>query len=333
MKTTSRPIRSDLKPALGFLAPNLIGFLLFLAGPMIFSLGASFTNWNLDRSAPFAFTGFDNFVRLWHDREFWLYFVNTIYLMIGIPVAIAGSLVLALLLNQNVRGMTAYRTLFYLPTFTSGVALMLLWKALYNPDFGPINVILGWLIDASHVNALLAHLGRGPIAPPDWLTSSHNLLALAIDHVGFDKRQFGVGARDALVNMGVWTAIGGNNMLLYLAALTNIPKDLYEAAEIDGAGRWHSFWHVTWPQLAPTTFFIVVISFIGGLQGGFEQARVMTQGKPNNTTVSLTYYIYIKGFEQFQMGYASAIAWVLFLLIFAITLVNWRFGRSAAAVE
>lgn len=332
MKNPQRS-KSDFWPAIGFLTPNLLGFLLFLAGPMLFSLGASFTNWNLDRSAPFAFTGTDNFVRLFHDREFWLYLVNTGYLMIGIPAAIAGSLLLALLLNQNVRGMTAYRTFFYLPTFTSGVALMILWKCLYNPDFGPINVLLGWLIDASHINNVLSWLGWPALTPPEWLSSSHNVLGLAVDHVGFDRRQFGLGARDALVNMGVWTAIGGNNMLLYLAALTNIPKDLYEAAEIDGAGRWKAFWHVTWPQLAPTTFFIVVISFIGGLQGGFEQARVMTEGKPNNTTVSLTYYIYIKGFEQFQMGYASAIAWVLFSMIFVITLINWRLGRSAAVAE
>jgi multiple sugar transport system permease protein len=210
---------------------------------------------------------------------------------------------------------------------------MILWKCLYNPDTGPINAAIGWLIDTSHVNALLVHLGHAPISPPDWLSSTHNLLGLPVDHVGFDRRQFGLGARDALLNMGIWTAIGGNNMLLYLAALTNVPRDLYEAAEIDGAGRWHAFWHVTWPQLAPTTFFIVVISFIGGLQGGFEQARVMTEGKPANTTVTLAYYIYIKAFEQFQMGYASAIAWVLFSMIFVITMINWRLGRSAAVAD
>lgn len=325
--------KSDLWPALGFLAPNLLGFAIFTLGPVLFSLVAAFTNWNLDRSAPFAFTGAENFTRMAHDREFWLYLVNTVYLMIGIPVAIVGSLLLALLLNQNLRGMTLYRTLFYLPTFTSGVALMILWKCLYNPDTGPINAAIGWLIDTSHVNALLAHFGHLPISPPDWLSSTHNLLGLPVDHVGFDRRQFGLGARDALLNMGIWTAIGGNNMLLYLAALTNVPKDLYEAAEIDGAGRWHAFWHVTWPQLAPTTFFIVVISFIGGLQGGFEQARVMTEGKPANTTVTLAYYIYIKAFEQFQMGYASAISWVLFSMIFVITLLNWRLGRSAAVAD
>lgn len=115
-------------------------------------------------------------------------------------------------------------------------------------------------------------------------------------------------------------------MLLYLAGIANIPRDLYEASEIDGAGVWGKFRHVTWPQLAPTTFFIVVMSFIGGLQGGFEQARVMTEGGPAGTTTTLAYYIYTKAFEEFQIGYASAVAWVLFTIIFAITLVNWRFG-------
>jgi multiple sugar transport system permease protein len=320
--------RTDLQPALFFLGPNLLGFLLFTAGPVLFSLGAAFTNWNLDRSAPFAFTGFENFSRLLGDREFWLYSVNTAYLMLGIPISIAGSLGLALLLSQSLRGITAYRTLFYLPTFTSGVALMLLWKTLYNPDFGPINQFLEWVIDATHLNALFPSL-----RPPHWLSSTHNVFGLAIDRVGRDPAQFGLGARDALVNMGIWTAVGGTNMLLYLAALTNIPRDLYEAADIDGAGRWTRFWHVTWPQLAPTTFFIVIISFIGGLQGGFEQARVMTQGKPANTTVSVTYYIYIQAFEQFQMGYASAISWALFSVIFVITLINWRLGKSAAAAD
>src|SRR5439155_20016822 len=164
---------------------------------------------------------------------------------------------------------------------------------------------------------------------PKWLQSAQNLMGMVPQHVQFVGRYFGVGAREALINMTVWVAIGGNNMLLYLAALTNVPQELYEAAEIDGAGKWKKFWNVTWPQLAPTTFFITVITIIGGLQGGFEAARIMTEGGPANTTTTLAYYIYIKAFQEFQMGYASAIAWVLFAMIFAITLINWRFGSRA----
>src|SRR5207249_1647909 len=148
-------------------------------------------------------------------------------------------------------GVVAYRTLFYLPTFTAGVALMLMWKAMLNPDFGPINVVIEWI---------LRHVGLSEVHAPGWLGSMSNLLGLMPERVGFSWKFFGLGARDAIILMGVWTVIGGNNMLLYLAALSNVPQELYEAADIDGAGSWHKFWSVTWPQLAPTTFFIVVMS-------------------------------------------------------------------------
>jgi multiple sugar transport system permease protein len=120
-------------------------------------------------------------------------------------------------------------------------------------------------------------------------------------------------------------------MLLYLAALSNVPQELHEAAQIDGAGKWATFRHVTWPQLAPTTFFIVIMSVIGGLQGGFEQARVLTQGGPAGITTTLAYYIYNKAFLEFQIGYASAVAWVLFMLIFAFTLVHWKLAAKELA--
>ncbi len=312
--------RSDLLPALIFLLPNFIGFALFTAGPVLFSLGASFTNWDLQHSVPFAFIGVENFRRMFADVDFWVFSINTLYLMIGLPFAIAGSLGLALMLNQKLRGISVYRTLFYLPTFTYGVALMILWKKLYNPEFGPINRVIDGTFRLLNIDA------HGP----KWLQSTDNLLALVPQKLHFAWVNFGIGAREALVLMIVWVAIGGNNMLLYLAALTNVPQELYEAADIDGANKWSKFWHVTWPQLAPTTFFIVVISFIGGLQSGFETARVMTnKGGPAGTTTTLAYYIYIKAFEEFQMGYASAVAWTLFAIIFAITLVNWKFGSRA----
>ncbi len=200
----------------------------------------------------------------------------------------------------------------------------------------------------------LGWLGFGNAKGPAWLLSTQNLFALAVERLGIDPGQFGLGAREAIILMGLWGAVGGGNMLLYLAALTNVPKELQEAAELDGATRWQQFWKitlpmlvpsilvamifrtitaiqtfdVTWPQLAPTTFFIVVMGFIGGLQGGFEQARVMTGGGPAGTTTTLAYYIYNKAFTEFQMGYASAVALVLFALIFAVTLINWKFGNK-----
>ncbi|MEM1212529.1 MAG: sugar ABC transporter permease [Planctomycetota bacterium] len=147
------------------------------------------------------------------------------------------------------------------------------------------------------------------LEPPRWLTS-----------IGW--------AKPALMIMGFWGAIGSNNMLLYLAALTNVSPELYEAADIDGASRLQRFWNVTWPQLAPTTFFILVMSTIGGLQGGFEQARVMTGGGPAGATTTLSYFVFIEGFQTGRLGFAAAVAWGLFALIFGITLINWKFGKK-----
>jgi len=203
----------------------------------------------------------------------------------------------------------SFRTLFYLPTFTAGVALMILWKALYNPQTGPINVGLGTMFES---------VGYAPQAIegmlPEWVADVE-------------------WAKPALIIMGVWTAIGGTNMLLYLAGLSNIPLELLDAARVDGAGRWARFRHVIWPQLAPTTFFISVMSIIGGLQGGFEQARVMTQGGPAGSTTTLSYYIYNKFFEDLDLGYAAAISWILFAVIFIATAINWRFGKKLEVVE
>jgi len=312
--------RRDLWPALGFLAPNLAGFLVFTAGPVAFSLFASLTNWNLKHTVPLRPVGLRNYAEALADPAFRLDFVNTLYFMLAAPLAIAGALWVAILLNRRLRGIALFRALLYLPSFTSGVAIMILWKQLYNPDFGAVNVAI------RHVSDWL-HLGW---QTPSWLSSTKSLGGLKVEEVGFEAKQFGLGAREALMGMGIWGAIGGNNMLLYLAALTGVPDELTEAAQLDGAGRWSCFRFVTWPHLAPTTFFIVVMSVIGGLQGGFEQARVMTGGGPAGTTSTLAYYIYNLAFEQFRMGYASAVAWVLFAFVLVATLANWRFGNRAA---
>jgi multiple sugar transport system permease protein len=316
MNTSAK--RREFLAAMGFLMPNFLGFLLFTVGPVFFSLVISFSNWNLMQSVPFRWNGLENYGELLKDKDFWLYFVNTGYFLLGMPIALFGSLAMAVMLSQKLRGVVIYRTLFYLPSFTSGVALMILWKALYNPDFGPVNALINGLSDALHLG----------IAAPKWLLATQNLLGLDVERVGLNVKQWGVGARDAIIIMGIWTAVGGNNMLLYLAALTNVPQELQEAASLDGATSWQTFRHVTWPQLAPTTFFIVIMSFIGGLQGGFEQARIMTNGGPAGTTTTLAYHIYNKAFQEFQIGYASAVSWVLFAIIFVITLINWKFGSK-----
>jgi len=284
-----------------------------------------------------------------NDNYFYFYLYNTCYLMLGIPVSIGGSLAMAMLLNEElptgpareraIGGITClalglflggllwalgkpdaglicvifwivaalgisfnvvvYRTLFYLPTFTAGVALMILWMALYNPKTGPIDVGLAAIFGFLHIHA----------TPPQWLADV-------------------AWAKSAMIIMGVWTGIGGTNMLLYLAGLSNVPKELIDAANVDGAGALDRFRHVTWPQLAPTTFFISIMSIIGGLQGGFDQARVMTQGGPAGSTTTLAYYIYQKAFSELDMGYAAAISWVLFLIVFVATAINWKFGKG-----
>jgi multiple sugar transport system permease protein len=305
--------RSQWKPAFAFLGLNFIGFLVFCLGPVVFSLGISFTKWKLTRPDSLTWAGLANYRELFHDDRFWLCLVNTGYLMLGLPVTIAGALGFALLLSQNRRGMVVYRTMYYLPSFTSGVALFILWKALYNPEFGPINAMLDWL----------------GISAPQWLISVKNLFGLAVEKVGVSREFWGVGAREALIIMGIWIGIGGNTMLLYIAALSNVPQELHEAAAIDGAGRWTQFRHVTWPQLAPTTFFVTIMSLIGGFQGGFEQARVMPGGGPAETTTTLSYHIYTKAFQEFQIGYASAVSWVLFIVIFGLPLITWHADNRA----
>lgn len=163
------------------------------------------------------------------------------------------------------------------------------------------------LLGLGNVVFALPQLAADGLTPPEWLGRY-------------------LWAKPALMIMALWAAVGSNNMLLYLAGLSNVPLELYEAAEVDGASGFQRFWHVTWPQLAPVTFFIVVMSTIAGLQGGFEMARTMTQGGPAGSTTTLSYYVYIEGFTTGRLGYAAAISWVLFGLVFAVTLLNWRFG-------
>lgn len=190
-------------------------------------------------------------------------------------------------------------------TFTTGAssgmgtALMLAFAALTAQL-----VLLALAAIAWQLPAWAAYEG---LQPPAWLADLH-------------------WAKPSIMIMGFWAAIGSNTMLLYLAALSGVPPELYEAADIDGAGRFTRFWHVTWPQLAPTTFFVVVMGVIGGLQGGFEMARVMTLGGPAGQTTTLSYFIYIQGFEAGRLGFSSAIAWLLFLMVLIVTLVNWKVG-------
>jgi len=289
-----------------FLAPNAIGFLAFLAIPLAVSLCLAFTNWQM-LNPDVRFIGFANFVKLlgfhrssagWapNDPFFWKYLYNTVFLMLGIPLSMAASLFLAVLVNNRLRGVVLFRAIFYLPTMCAGIALLMVWRLMYHADIGVINNLF----------SLLGTRG------PDWLNSV-------------------AWAKPALIIMGVWTAAGGNNMIIYLASLQNIPPQLYEAAALDGAGAWQRFRHVTWPSLAPTTFFIFTMSLIGGFQGGFNAAYIMTRGGPAGSTTTISYYIFNTAYSgRLLMGYGCAIAWILFILVFLVTLVNWRYGGRSA---
>lgn len=289
-----------------FLMPNFLGFLLFTSLPVLASLVLTFFDWDI--LTPPKVAGVQNFIKLlgFHTEEgkliandplFWKYTWNTVFLMMAIPIGMMGSLLLALAMNQKLRGIVFFRTIYFLPSICSGVALCLLWRWIYNPDFGLLNTFIAEVGKIIHV----------PLRGPDWLSST-------------------AWAKPALMLMGFWGGIGGYNMILYLASLQGIPRDLYEAAEIDGASGWQKFWAITFPMISPTTFFIFVMSVIGGFQGGFMQAYIMTGGGPAGATTTIDYYIYNNAYQWFKMGYASSIAWFLFIVILTVTLINWRYG-------
>ena len=289
-----------------YLAPNLSGFLIFTAIPVGMAFLLSVFRWDVFH-AP-VFVGLDNFRNLllfhhggggWepNDPEFYQYLGNTLFLMLGIPANMLVSLLIACLLNHALKGISIFRTLFYLPTICGGVGMFLLWGYIFSPETGILNQILGWY----------------GIEGPGWLTDYH-------------------WAKPALMLMNLWGAMGGTNMLLYLAGLQGIPQELYEAAEVDGANRFQRFWKITVPMLAPTNFFIFTMSVIGGFQGGFDAAYVMTGGGPAGATTTLSYYIYNHAFVWFNMGYAATISLTLFALVLLITLLNWRFGGKNDAV-
>jgi multiple sugar transport system permease protein len=274
--------RQDILTAYLCLLPWLVGFVAFVVGPMLFSLGLSF--YESDLLTNTYFVGLTNYHDLFNEVLFWQSIkVTFIYAFTTVPLGTIIALLIASLLNQRLVGLGLWRTIYYLPTVISGVAVSLLWLQIFNPRAGMINNFL----------ALFGIQG------PSWLYDS-------------------TWALPSLILMSVWGV--GANMLLYLAGLQGIPTQLYEAATIDGANAWQRFRTVTIPMLSPTIFFNVTISLIGAFQF-FTQSFVMTKGGPNNATLSMVLFLYRKSFEQIRFGYASAAAWVLFIIIISFTLL------------
>jgi len=290
---TNQNKRRELIAAIGFLLPSVLGFVIFMVGPLLTSLGVSFLEWNL--LTPPKWLGVDNFIKLMSDEDFWHSLRATLYYILGsVPLGMVLALALALALNQKLRGIGIYRTIYFIPVVSSMIAVALMWRWMYNPTSGILNYVLDQFFKFLHL----------PFTPPEWLQSR-------------------TWAMPAIILMSVWKGLG-YNMVLFLAGLQGIPTHLYEAAEIDGATHWHKFRKITLPLLTPTTFFIVIISIIGSFQI-FEQAYIMTKGGPARATVTTVYYIYENGFQWYKMGYASAVAWVLFALVLVVTLVQWRY--------
>jgi len=269
-----------------FISPWVIGFLIFTAGAMLFSLGL--TLFDTDLLTETRYYGLRNFSKLARDRLFLKSLtVTATYVISAVPLQVATALAIALMLNtKKIVAIGIWRTLYYMPSIVSGIAVSLLWMWILNPDFGLLNYLLGLV----------------GITGPRWVYSEQ-------------------WAIPSFVMMGVWGA--GSNMLLYLAGLQGIPTPLYEAAAIDGAGSWRRFWNITMPMLSPTVFFNLVMTLIGAFQV-FTQAYVITAGGPNNATLTIVLFLYRKGFEQLHFGYASAVAWVLFVIIMAFTLLVFR---------
>jgi multiple sugar transport system permease protein len=273
-----------------FLLPNIVGFLVFSSIPVVATFSISLLDWDLIR-AP-RFVGIDNYVKLLtDDAVFRKVLFNTAYYVIGtVPAGIILSLLLALAMNSNVRGIALFRVIFFIPVISASVAVAVMWRWLYNTDFGLINLIL-------------TSVGLKGVP---WLSST-------------------AWAMPAVILMAIWKSLG-YNMVIFLAGLQSIPAHLHEAAAIDGANGVQRFRYITLPLLAPTTFFVLVISVISSFQV-FDLAFVLTKGGPGDATNTMVMYIYNQAFQFFHMGYAAAIAWVLFAIIFAITLLQHQLQK------
>ncbi len=274
-----------------FIAPWLIGLLVFVGGPILVSLYLSFTTYDI-LSAP-RWVGFANYQRVFfEDPLFWPSIGRSLYYaVVVVPVGLVGSLLLAMLLNQSLRGTNLFRTFFFLPSLTPGVALSVLWLWLMHPQLGL-------------ANQLLRTLG---LAPWPWLTDSNTVIP-------------------SLILIQLLTTMGGSAMLIFLAGLQGVPKELEEAAIVDGAGRWMKFRHVTLPMITPTLFFNLILGIIGALQV-FTVAFVATNGGPDYGSWFIALHIYQQAFAYLRLGYGAALAWVFLILVLILTLINFAFSR------
>jgi multiple sugar transport system permease protein len=283
----SKMQRREMLEGLLYISPWIVGFIVFVAGPLLASLLMSFTKYNVLR--PPKFIGLNNFIYAFTKDDLFLPSIGRsfYFALLLVPLSMIGSLAVAMLLNQKLKGTTLWRTMFFLPTLTPLVATALLWRWMLNPDVGLVNY-------------LLSQVG---IKGPGWLNSME-------------------WAMPALVLMGLWASVGGARMIIFLAALQDVPQELLEASEIDGADRWAKFIHITLPFITPSIFFNLVLGIIFALRT-FEVAFVSTAGGPARATWFISLHIYQNAFVSFDMGYASSLAWLLFILLFGLTYLQF----------
>ena len=277
--------------AYSFILPNLLGFFIFTFVPIVFSLLLSFCEWN--SGGEIKFIGLDNFIRMFSkDDSFWIALKNTIYYtVVTVPVTLALALFLAILMNKPLKGRVFFRSVLFFPYVASLVAIAVVWMALFNPDRGPVNSIL---------------MAIGIENPPRWAAST-------------------TWAMPTIIGLTVWKGMG-YYMIVYLAALQGVSRDLYEAASLDGATRWQQFVNITWPCVTPTTFYILMMLIVATFKS-YDIMYITTQGGPGEATKVLAYHIYNTAFVSSQFGYASAIAMILLAMIVVITLIQFKFEK------
>jgi multiple sugar transport system permease protein len=275
-----------------FTAPAILGFLIFTLGPMIASLVLSLTDYNVFKDNT-SFIGFDNYIKMFsgEDELFYKSIGVTFYFVIlRVPAVIIISFFIALLLNMNVKGRALFRTIIYLPSIVPAVASAMIWMWLMNPDLGLINSVLSWL-----------HLPTS-----NWLYSEGSVIP-------------------AVVLTTLWGI--GNTVIIFLAGISGIPKQYYEAIDADGGGWYSKLRHITIPMVTPTIFFNTIMTIIGSFQV-FNEAYILTEGGPNNKSLFYVFYLWRTGFRDTEMGYASALAWILFIIILFFTFIIFKTSKS-----
>lgn len=285
-RKVSRQRRSEALWGILCVAPAILGFLIWQLGPIIASLLIAFSDWNIAGSP--SWVGVENFQRMFtQDELFWKSLkVTAVYTLGSVPTGIVVAFFLAILLNQKIAGLPFFRTVFYVPSIVPIIASSVLWLWLFNPDFGPLN-------------AALTALG---LPGSSWIYGENTVIP-------------------SLILMSLWGV--GPMMIIFLAGLQGVPRQLYEAVDVDGGNALHKLWHITLPMVTPTILFNLVLSIIGTMQT-FTQPYIMTQGGPNNASLLFVLYLYRKAFQESDMGYASALAWVLFVIIAVLSFVVLR---------